>query len=61
MQQVKREYKLTPNSNGHTNFTMTEKIGGSLFPLFAKMIPPFDESFEKFVKDLKRSGKKIIN
>lgn len=55
----KREYKLTANSNGHTNFSMTEKIGGPLFPLFAKMIPPFDESFDKFSNDLKTEAEKI--
>ena len=54
----KREYKLTPNSNGQTNFSMTEKIGGPLFPLFAKMIPSFDESFEKFANDLKKEAEK---
>lgn len=54
----KREYKLTSNSNGQTNFSMTEKIGGSLFPLFAKMIPPFDKSFEKFANDLKKEAEK---
>ena len=52
----KREYKLTPNSIGQTNFAMTERIGGPLFPLFAKMIPPFDESFEKFANDLKKEA-----
>ena len=36
-----------------TVFTMTEKIGGPLFPLFSKMIPSFDESFDSFAKDLK--------
>ena len=54
----KREYKLTPTSNGNTKFSMTEKIGGPLFPLFAKMIPPFDESFEIFVNDLKKEAEK---
>lgn len=53
----KREYKLTPHSNGQTSFAMTETIGGPLFPLFAKMIPPFDESFEKFANDLKKKLK----
>lgn len=55
----KREYRLTPNPNGQTNFSMTEKIGGPLFPLFAKMIPPFDEAFDKFANDLKTEAEKI--
>lgn len=37
-------------------FTMTEKIGGFMFPLFANKIPSFDESFEQFAKDLKRKA-----
>lgn len=37
---------------------MKEKIGGPLFPLFAKMIPPFNESFEKFANDLKKEAEK---
>ena len=37
---------------------MTEKIGKPLFPLFAKMIPAFDESFEKFDNDLKKEAEK---
>lgn len=36
-----------------TQFSMTEEIGGLMFPLFAKKIPSFDESFEKFTADLK--------
>lgn len=55
----KREYKLTPSSTGQTNFSMTEKIGGPLFPLFAKMIPSFDESFDKFANDLKTEAEKL--
>lgn len=54
----KRKYKLTPYANGQTNFAMTERIGGPLFPLFAKMIPQFDESFEKFANDLKKEAEK---
>ncbi len=54
----KREYKLMPVSGGQTSFSMTEKIGGPLFPLFAKMIPPFDDSFDKFVNDLKAEAEK---
>lgn len=53
----KRTYKLTQNADT-THLTMTEKIGGPLFPLFASKIPPFDESFEKFVLDLKKEAEK---
>jgi len=38
---------------------MREKIGGPMFPLFAKMIPPFDASFEQFAADLKAEAEKI--
>lgn len=54
----KREYEITPKANGQTNFSMTEKISSPLFPLFAKMIPPFNESFEKFANDKKKKLKK---
>ncbi len=48
----KRTYTLE-EKNGKTVFRMKEKIGGPLFPLFAKMIPSFDASFEQFARDLK--------
>jgi uncharacterized protein YndB with AHSA1/START domain len=54
-----REYTLTPGTGGQTLFSMTEKIGGPLFPLFAKMIPPFDKSFEQFAADLKKEAEAI--
>jgi len=53
-----RVYTLTPNSQGGTDFTMSEKIGGPIFPLFAKMIPSFDDSFNKFAADLKAEAEK---
>ncbi|MGB0563689.1 MAG: SRPBCC family protein [Spirulinaceae cyanobacterium] len=51
-----RTYTLTPNSEGGTRFQMTEVIGGPLFPFFARLIPPFDESFNQFAADLKRTA-----
>lgn len=48
-----RIYTLKSIGNNLTNFSMVEKIGGPLFPLFARMIPPFDQAFEQFAKDLK--------
>ena len=41
-----------------TLFTMTEKIGGPLFSLFAKMIPPFDDAFDAYARDLKVEAEK---
>lgn len=54
-----RVYTLKSIGNNLTNFTMVEKIGGPLFPLFANMIPPFDASFEQFAKDLKNEAETI--
>ena len=56
-----RVYTLTKNAGGTTTFSMVEKIGGPLFPLFAKMIPSFDESFEKFASDLKKEAETIMS
>ncbi|MBL0073465.1 MAG: SRPBCC domain-containing protein [Bacteroidetes bacterium] len=52
-----RVYTLKSIGNTLTNFTMEEKIGGPLFPLFAKMIPPFGKAFEQFATDLKTKQK----
>ena len=56
-----RTYTLTPNSANNVTFNMTEKIGGLLFPLYSKYIPPFDASFEQFASDLKREAEAIQN
>ena len=53
----KRTYQLAETS-GITHFTMIEKIGGPIFPLFANKIPSFDESFEQFANDLKKEAEK---
>ncbi|MFK7936644.1 MAG: SRPBCC family protein [Saprospiraceae bacterium] len=50
-----RTYLIEPNGQG-VQFTMTEKIGGLMFPLFASKIPSFDESFEQFAADLKQAA-----
>lgn len=57
----KRVFELRSMGNGVTNFSMTEKIGGPLFPLFAGMIPPFDRSFEQFAGDLKKEAEASHN
>lgn len=50
-----RTYTLE-QKNGQVLFTMTEKIGGFMFPLFANKIPSFDASFEQFAQDLKKKA-----
>ncbi len=51
-----RSYLLVQSDQGNTQFSMTEKIGGWLFPLYAKYIPSFDDSFEQFAADLKKAA-----
>jgi len=53
----KRKFTLDSNRLG-TTFTMTEKIGGLMFPLFANKIPSFDESFTQFAADLKKEAER---
>ncbi len=55
-----RTFTLTPAAGGGTQFSMIEIIGGPLFPLFAGMIPPFDESFTQFAKDLKSAAEQNV-
>lgn len=54
-----RVYTIEKSKGDGIVFTMTEKIGGPIFPLFAKYIPSFDESFEKFAADLKKEAESI--
>lgn len=57
--QGNRIYTITDMRNGTVRFSMNEKIGGFMFPLYAKHIPPFDESFEHFAADLKKEAETI--
>lgn len=55
----KRVFLLSPEEGGKIRFTMDEKMGGMMFPLYAKYIPPFDEAFEDFAADLKKEAETI--
>ena len=59
--QGNRVYTITKNDNGTVTFSMTEKIGGLMFPMYASMIPSFDQSFEQFARDLKGEAETIMN
>ena len=56
-----RVYTLSRGDAGSTHFSMTEKIGGPLFPLFAGAIPSFDAVFERYAADLKKEAETIQN
>ena len=55
----KRVYTLKTIGQNLTQFTMTEKIGGPIFPLFAKMIPFLIRPLNNMQKDLKREAESI--
>lgn len=55
----KRRYLLENLGKNRVKFTMTEKIGGPIFPLFAGKIPSFDASFDQFAADLKKEAEAI--
>jgi uncharacterized protein YndB with AHSA1/START domain len=54
-----RVYTLDQVKPAEVRFTMSEKIGGPLFPLFAGAIPSFDETFERYAADLKKEAETI--
>ncbi len=54
-----RVFRLENGPNDSIIFSMHEKIGGWMFPLYARYIPDFDESFEQFAADLKREAESI--
>ena len=59
--QGSRVYTISQGESDGVTFSMTEKIGGLLFPLYGRFIPPFDESFEQFAADLKKEAETIHN
>ncbi len=54
-----RIFTLSPLSSGETRLYMSETIGGPIFPLFARMLPPFDDSFNQFATDLKKAAEEM--
>ncbi len=56
--QGNREYLIKDLGAGKVTFSMTEKIGGAMFPLFARFIPDFDDVFNQFAADLKAAAEK---
>jgi uncharacterized protein YndB with AHSA1/START domain len=51
-----RTYRLTPQLNGPTAFSMEEVLSGLLEPMISKSIPDMTESFELFADGLKQAA-----
>lgn len=54
-----RTYEISRNSDSTVTFRMHERIGGMMFPLYARAIPSFDSSFDAFAGDLKREAERV--
>jgi uncharacterized protein YndB with AHSA1/START domain len=51
-----RTYTLSPNSNGTTEFTMTEVLRGLAVPMAKGSLPDFKPIFETYATDLARAA-----
>jgi hypothetical protein len=56
-----RTYTLRNRGDGTVTISMTERIGGLMFPMYAKYVPSFDASFDAFAADLKKEAELIQN
>ncbi len=54
-----RSYTISQKNSDEIIFTMQERISGLLFPMYVKFIPPFDDSFEAFARDLRQEAEAI--
>jgi len=53
-----RTFTLTPQSNGTTDFSMSEVYTGLMLPMIAGSLPDFAPVFEQYAHDLKREAEK---
>jgi hypothetical protein len=51
-----RTYRLTPQANGGTEFSMEEVFSGLLEPIISKSIPDMTESFQQFAEGLRQAA-----
>ncbi|NND32318.1 MAG: SRPBCC domain-containing protein, partial [Saprospiraceae bacterium] len=54
-----RIYLIVSHPEGGITLSIVEKIGGLMFPLYAGLIPSFDQSFEQFAHDIKKEAELI--
>ena len=53
-----RFFTLTPQANGHVDFTVREEFTGLLLPLIGRTLPDMDTAFAQFVAGLKEQAEK---
>jgi hypothetical protein len=53
-----RTFTLTPDREGATRFSMTERFSGLMLPMIAGSLPDFREPFEQYAADLKREAER---
>jgi len=51
-----RTFTLTPNADGSTEFSMTERFSGIMLPMIKGSLPDFAPVFEAYAADLKRAA-----
>lgn len=54
-----RTFDISDNGDSTVTFRMHERIGGVMFPLYARAIPSFDASFDAFAADLKKEAELV--
>jgi hypothetical protein len=53
-----RTFRLSPESDGTTRFTMREEYSGPLLPLIGRSIPDLGPSFRQFANGLKQHAER---
>ncbi|HWM87663.1 MAG TPA: SRPBCC domain-containing protein [Kofleriaceae bacterium] len=53
-----RTFRLTPRSDGSTEFSMVEVLSGLMLPLIRRSLPDFGPPFERYAADLKREAER---
>ncbi len=56
-----RTYRLTPNPDGTTTFSMTEVFSGLMLPMIGGRLPDFGPIFERYAADLKKEAEAAIS
>ena len=56
-----RTFRLTPQSNGATEFSMREVFSGPLLPIIGRSIPDLTPSFEQYATGLKQRAEHKSN